>query len=159
MAIQNKLVTEYPLVKGAQVGVVEEFTEAGLIVVSKGAISVACHFVRSSTVPPEIKIGDSVLYLPPSSADETGYVLGLVEPYKPKANRLVDKLSQHGKTPEITTIEDEVVRIKADKGLVIECGKGTIIITQDGKVQIKGTELLSRARGMNRIKGAGVNIN
>jgi hypothetical protein len=121
--------------------------------------TVAClHLRASKSSPPEYRVGDAVLYVIPEGA-QTGCVLGIVEPYRAPQDRLSGLLQQTGKQPSTTTVEDDVVRIKASKGLVIECGQGTIIITQDGKIQIKGTEVLSRARGMNKIKGAGVDIN
>ena len=121
--------------------------------------TVACQHLRTSNAsPPDYRIGDAVLYIIPEGAT-TGCVMGIVEPYRTSQDRLSGLLQQTGKRPSTTTVEDDVVRIKASKGLVIECGQGTIIITQDGKIQIKGTEVLSRARGMNKIKGAGVDIN
>ena len=159
MSIQKNRVEDFPVIEGILTGVVQTITDEGVIIVIFEDHLISCHFVRNCATPPEIKEGDKVLFVSPIADQETGFVLGLVEPFKPKADRLAEKLTRRGSSPEITTIEDEVVRIKADKGLIIECGKGTIIITQDGKVQIKGTDLLSRARGMNRIKGAGVNIN
>jgi len=170
MTIQNKPATAaYPpiddaSINGFQAGTVEEMTPEGLIVVNTGVKLIDCHFIRSSTAPPpEIHPGDSVLYVPPASDAEFGYVLGLIEPYPSTVNQLSEKQTRQAQGQDnachITRIEDEVVHIKADKGLVIECGTGSITITQDGKVQIKGKELLSRARGMSRIKGAGVNIN
>ena len=46
-----------------------------------------------------------------------------------------------------------------EKEIVLECGEGSITIRKDGKIVIKGTHLLSRAAGVNRIKGGQVNIN
>lgn len=121
--------------------------------------AVVCQHLRtSSAAPPDYRVGEAVLYVVPEGAT-TGCVLGIVEPYRAPQDRLKGLLQQTGKQPSTTSVEDDVVRIKASKGLVIECGQGTIIITQDGKIQIKGTEVLSRARGMNKIKGAGVDIN
>ncbi len=151
-----------PGMQSVRTGVIRAFTEDGGIVVADAAyadVEFVCRFVRTTSASaPDFQVGDSVLYVTDAEGD-TGYVLGIVEAYKPKRDRLAEKFTQRGRQPAITTIEDEVVRIKADKGLVIECGSGTIIITKEGKVQIKGAEVLSRARGMNRIKGAGVNIN
>lgn len=144
-------------------GVVADIGKDGVIRVSDSQcpdVMTSCHILRNTISGlPELQPGNQVLYLVPDTKDEPGCVLGLIEPYRPKVDRVMDKLMRRGRMPSITTIEDEVVRIKAHKGLVIECGKGTIIITEDGKVQIKGQELLSRARGMNRIKGAGINLN
>jgi len=162
-AFADNAVTGDAVNNGFQAGTVKAITPEGLITVNTGVKLIDCHFIRSSTAsPPHINVGDAVLYVSSASEDNIGFVLGLVEPYPLNAERAIEKRTQHrspSRAPDITRIEDEVVHIKADKGLVIECGTGSITITQDGKVQIKGKELLSRARGMSRIKGAGVNIN
>lgn len=145
----------------ARRGVVEDIRD-GLIHVRDAmdsGLQYACLFVRNtSNPPPEFKPGDAVLFTFSEISNEA-FVLGLIEPYVSKSDRIAAALTKTGRTPSTTTVEDEVVRIKAGKGLVIECGKGTIIITEDGRIQIKGTDLLSRARGMNKIKGAGIALN
>jgi len=49
--------------------------------------------------------------------------------------------------------------ISAGQELVLKCGESTIILTKDGKITIRGKQLLSRAEGVNRIKGGAVQIN
>ena len=56
-------------------------------------------------------------------------------------------------------IDGKVVRFEARDEIVLQCGKGSITLRKDGKIVIKGTHLLSRASGVNRIKGGQVNIN
>lgn len=48
---------------------------------------------------------------------------------------------------------------EADRELVLRCGKASITLTRAGKVLIRGTYLLSRSSGVNRIKGGSVQIN
>jgi uncharacterized protein DUF6484 len=48
---------------------------------------------------------------------------------------------------------------EAEREIVLRCGKGSITITSDGKITIKGIDLTSRAARVNKIKGASVNIN
>ncbi|MEK6750498.1 MAG: hypothetical protein AABY83_15065 [Pseudomonadota bacterium] len=120
---------------------------------------VDCDHLRATAgAPPQYQVGDQVLYVVPAGSVR-GCVMGIVEPYQPACDALAQTLQKIGRQPSKTTVHDEVVHIKADKGLVIECGEGTIIITQDGKLQIKGKEITSRARGMHKIKGAGINLN
>jgi hypothetical protein len=61
--------------------------------------------------------------------------------------------------PEEAVIDGKRVIIEAEQELVLKCGKGSIQIRKDGRIIIKGTELLSRASGAQRIRGASVNIN
>ena len=49
--------------------------------------------------------------------------------------------------------------IEATSQLTLKCGDGSITLRGDGKVLIKGKDLVSHAQRMNRIKGGGVAIN
>jgi hypothetical protein len=49
--------------------------------------------------------------------------------------------------------------LEAQEEIVLKCGEGSITLRKDGKIIIKGTHLLSRASGPNRIKGGSVQIN
>lgn len=61
-------------------------------------------------------------------------------------------------TPD-PVIDGNRVTIDATDEIVLRCGEGSITLRKDGKIVIKGTHLLSRSSGPNRIKGASVNIN
>ena len=143
-------------------GTVLEVMDEGLILVQDNANPNAvypCYFLRTSAGSlPKIVTDDLVIYRVPEINEDYGVVLGVVEKYDNLDDKVAKKLKKRDIT-QMTTLEDKVLHIKADDGLVIECGKSSIILTKEGKVQIKGNDLLSRARGMNKIKGAGVNIN
>jgi len=47
----------------------------------------------------------------------------------------------------------------AKKQIVLRCGKSSITLTRAGKVLIKGAYLLHSSTGVNRIRGASVQIN
>lgn len=49
--------------------------------------------------------------------------------------------------------------VGAKEQLVLRCGKASITLTKAGKVLIKGSYLLSRSSGVNRIKGGSVQLN
>jgi len=143
-------------------GLVLDIMEEGLIQlqdkVDANAIY-SCYFLRTSAgALPTIKTGDWVIYRVPELDEAYGVVLGVIEKYSVFDDKVAKQLKKR-EISQMTTLEDKVLRLKADEGLVIECGKSSIILTKEGKVQIKGKELLSRASGMNKIKGAGVNIN
>ncbi len=55
--------------------------------------------------------------------------------------------------------DDERVVLTAEREIVLRCGQASITLTRAGKVLIKGTYVLSRASGYNKIKGAAVDIN
>jgi len=150
------------LVQGVRKGLVVEVGVNGSIQVADATATetISCVFLRTSVaLPPVVGVGDIVLYVKPDNDQDTGYVLGLVESPLTHGQCAEITTSEPDKPPTITQIKDDVVHIKANKGLVIECGQGTLIITEDGRIQIKGNEVLSRAKGLNRIRGAAVSIN
>lgn len=55
-------------------------------------------------------------------------------------------------------VPDELV-LEAKKRLVLRVGEGSITIRADGKILIKGKDLVSHAKRMNRIKGGAVSLN
>ena len=59
------------------------------------------------------------------------------------------------------TIESDGDRfvVNAEREIELRCGEASITLTRAGKVLIKGEYILTRAKGLNRIKGAAVSIN
>jgi len=57
------------------------------------------------------------------------------------------------------TIDGKRVTFDAKEEIVLRCGKASITLTRAGKVLIRGAYLLTRSSGVNRIKGASVQIN
>ena len=49
--------------------------------------------------------------------------------------------------------------VLAEREIELRCGEASITLTRAGKVLIKGEYVLTRAKGLNRIKGAAVSIN
>jgi Domain of unknown function (DUF6484) len=49
--------------------------------------------------------------------------------------------------------------VTAEREIELRCGEASITLTRAGKVLIKGEYVSSRAKGVNRIKGAAVSIN
>ncbi len=62
---------------------------------------------------------------------------------------------------EVTDAEVDGRRItfEAKEEIRMNCGKSTIILNKNGKIIIKGAQILSRSSGANKIKGSSVNIN
>jgi hypothetical protein len=56
-------------------------------------------------------------------------------------------------------VDGERVVFTANKEIVLRCGEASITLTRAGKIIIRGTYVLSRASGLNRIKGGVVHIN
>ena len=56
-------------------------------------------------------------------------------------------------------VDHRRIVIEAREEVTLKCGKGYIQLRKDGTIVIKGTRVLSRSSGTNRIKGAAVRIN
>jgi hypothetical protein len=63
--------------------------------------------------------------------------------------------------PEAVEVQADGQRvvISADQEVVLRCGEASITLTRAGKIILRGTYLLSRSSGVNRIKGGSVQIN
>lgn len=80
-----------------------------------------------------------------------------------------DRVQEPGEVPEghrqsldgvvRATVDGERLELRADREISLRCGKASITLTRAGKVLIRGTYLLSRSSGVNRIKGGSVQIN
>jgi hypothetical protein len=105
-----------------------------------------CDVLHTSNAAPlHLDPGDVVLLW---ISEEAGVILGRVGT-KPSAERSL---------PVEREVPDELV-IEAAKNLTLRCGEGSITLREDGKILIKGKDLVSRAQRMNRIKGGAVSIN
>ena len=89
--------------------------------------------------------GDTVLLWAPRGEDERAIIFGRLGPSdgEPTASK---------EPPDETVIE-------AKHSLTLRVGEGSITIREDGKILIKGKDLVSHAQRVNRIKGGAVQIN
>ncbi|WP_342376988.1 DUF6484 domain-containing protein [Myxococcus stipitatus] len=55
--------------------------------------------------------------------------------------------------------QPRTVKLEAQDELVLRCGKSSVTLRSDGKIVIRGTQVETRASGVNRIKGGSVQIN
>lgn len=63
-------------------------------------------------------------------------------------------------TPSVEVqIDEEHLVLSAEQSITLKCGKASITLTKAGKVLLRGTYLLSRSSGVNRIKGGSVQLN
>ena len=51
------------------------------------------------------------------------------------------------------------VEIKSDKKIHLHCGDTHLIMTADGRIELRGTTVVTHSTGLNRIRGASVKIN
>ena len=112
----------------------------GVFLVYAGEETILCDLLQTSAAPILLEQGNPVLVLLPQSEDERGVILGRIAP------------------PTSPGVPEEIV-VRARKNFTIQCGEGSITLRGDGKILIKGKDLVSRAQRMNRIKGGAVAIN
>ncbi|MBV0890885.1 hypothetical protein KTN05_03360 [Paracoccus sp. Z118] len=87
--------------------------------------------------------GREVVLWCPAGGALNAVVLGLIRP------------------PALTVRADEgaVQIIEARERLELRCGPASLTLFSDGRVEIRGTQILSRAQGAQRIQGASVHLN
>lgn len=56
-------------------------------------------------------------------------------------------------------VDGERVTIEGAEEVTFKCGKASITLTKSGKILIRGTYLLNRSSGVNRILGGSVQVN
>lgn len=121
-------------------------TEQGicLVAVDAARTPIECDVMQTSEIGLlQLTVGDEVMVWLSSSPGQRGVIMGRVGP---------SAAANAGEGP------DHLV-LAATKNLTLQCGKGSITLRGDGKVLIKGKELVSSAEGMNRLKGGAVAIN
>jgi hypothetical protein len=74
--------------------------------------------------------------------DDQPLILGLIQPMAPEVEADGEKLV-----------------LEARREMTLRCGKASITMTADGRVTIRGTQVLSRSDGPNRVQGASVQLN
>jgi len=76
-----------------------------------------------------------------------------------------DQAEPRVKTPTVSrpivqaTLDGEQLVLTAEQEIVLRCGEASLTLTRAGKVLVRGTYLVSRSSGVNRIKGGSVQIN
>lgn len=61
--------------------------------------------------------------------------------------------------PVDVVVDAERVRIEAAHELELRCGSASLVLRRDGEVLVRGAEIVSRASGAQKIRGASVQIN
>ena len=76
---------------------------------------------------------------------------------------ILGRLQERGKTSPpsvpLVRVDGDRLLLQAEREIELRCGEASLVLTRAGKVLIRGTYVLSRSRGANRIKGAYVDIN
>jgi hypothetical protein len=148
-------------------GVVLGFSDDEMILVqlNDSGNMVTCHTLCTNKDHPlKVDVDDKVLVAQGSSENGFCYILGLIGITAGSKNTGTED-SKKVETcivpqkPLTATVDGKRVMITADEEIVLTCGEGSIHIMKDGKITLRGTDLISRASRTNKIRGAAVRIN
>ena len=57
------------------------------------------------------------------------------------------------------SVDGEKVRLEAEHDIELKCGQASLTLRYDGRIELRGTHILSASRGPNRVKGATIDLN
>jgi len=86
-------------------------------------------------------------------------IVGLIQSPERRTPPEKENLLFRTKNPLEVEVDGHRVVFTAEKEIVLRCGEASITLTRAGKVLIRGTYLLSRSSGVNRIKGGSIQLN
>ena len=118
--------------------------DGGVTVLLEDGRRLACARLHTSDAGLTLAEGDEVLVH--RRADGTGVVVGRVGPSR-------------AAPVESTSAIPDTLLIEAGSSLTLRVGGGSITLREDGRILIKGTDLVSHATRRNRIRGGSVDIN
>ena len=113
---------------------------------------------RKELTRPE-SIGRDVLIIFENGDPEKPIITGMIESVIDEIVAMEFEPQPEKSEPVNTVVDGKKITLEAENEIILKCGKGSITIHKDGKIIVKGTNLLSRSSGVNRIKGGSVGIN
>jgi Domain of unknown function (DUF6484) len=112
-----------------------------------------------STVPlRRAQVGHSVVLMFENGDPRLPLIMGVIEP-QPLQDMPAVQFPPSAAQPLSVQADGQRQLIQAEHEVVLRCGDASITLTRAGKVIIKGHYILSRSSGVNKIKGAAVDIN
>lgn len=85
-------------------------------------------------------------------------IIGIVESTLALPREMTGALASP-EAPREVTLDGRQVLLNGDEEVKLVCGKSSITLTQDGRISLRGIEIVSYAAGANKIRGASVAIN
>lgn len=146
-------------IAGVVIGVIVKMDDAGIFVDYPGNPAGCALSARSITRIGTLDAGHEVVLLFEEGRPEKPIIVGCLQEAGVQQSTLLDQMLGNVQRPLDVKLDGETMTLAAEKEVVIRCGKASITLTRAGKVLIRGTYVLSRSSGANRIKGGSVQIN
>jgi hypothetical protein len=146
------------LIHGVRVGKLVSVEETGHVLVDYPDSSFGPVPARSILEISNEDLSGKVLLIFEKSDPRLPIIIGFVQE-QPVLPALSEQVTLDSDGLKEIIIDGEKIVFDAQKEIVLRCGEGSVTIASDGKIVIKGTNLLSRSKGVNKIKGATVRIN
>ncbi len=103
-------------------------------------------------------LGEEVLLVFEAANVSKPIIIGVVQsPIRP--NEKIQPIPAQRTSAPVVECDGEKIMLSAEKEIVLRCGEASITLTSAGKILLKGTYVMSRSSGVNRIKGGSVQIN
>ena len=151
--IENNKVQHSQKIDGVVIGLFLSINTDGLpLVAFPGNPDETAIPARSTTQMQSEDIGSEVALLFEGGDPGLPLIIGKIQ------QAGTEKTTQENK-PAIAELDGESIVLSAKQNITLKCGKASITLTKAGKVILRGTYLLSRSSGVNRIKGGSVQIN
>ncbi len=103
-------------------------------------------------------VGAEVLLSFDDESDDRPIILGLIRDRCEKKKEPA-RINLDRDQVEAYYLDKQKVEIEAKQEIVLRCGECSVTLRRDGKIIIKGVHVVSRAKGVNKIRGAAVAIN
>lgn len=156
----QKCVEELPLISGVVVGILMKLTKSGdLFVEHRSNPTASLLSSRSIVALTEDDLGKEVVLMFEGGHPSKPIIMGLLQRPEMVATPIItDILSQKDKPIE-AKLDGERVVLTAEKEIVLKCGHASLTLTKAGRILLRGTYVLSRSSGVNKVKGGSVEIN
>lgn len=123
-----------------------ELGDVGVVVPGSPPLRLRCDVLRTADRPTlSLTLGAHVLVMLPGAGEERGVVLGLVAPYETPR-------------PAGAAVPSELT-LEASRRIEIKVGESALTMDAEGRVLVKGKDIVTRAKRTQKIRGGTVHIN
>jgi Domain of unknown function (DUF6484) len=138
-------------IRGAVRGILAAIAESGEPLIDYCGNAGGALVAVSTVVLTDADVGKEAVLLFEDGDPSSPILVGLIQAPGERAAEPGRKLD--------LTVDGRKLTVSAEQEIVLRCGEASITLTKAGKVLIRGTYVLSRATGPNRVQGGSVHLN